>query len=94
MEGLWINQDAPDRRFDMTRNVRQAVAYALDRERIAEIALGTITADPPVCSARDGTPGSALGAKTTSRVTPRMRPRLPSCSRRRVGRAQTPTACG
>ncbi|MYJ46111.1 MAG: hypothetical protein F4070_00340 [Acidimicrobiales bacterium] len=57
MEGLWINQDAPDRRFDMTRNVRQAVAYALDRERIAEIALGTITADPPVLQCTGWNPG-------------------------------------
>ena len=57
MEGLWINQDAPDRQFDMTRNVRQAVAYALDRERIAEIALGTITADPPVLQCAGWNPG-------------------------------------
>jgi len=57
MEGLWINQDAPDRRFDMTRNVRQAVAYALDRERIAEVALGTITADPPVLQCAGWNPG-------------------------------------
>ena len=57
MEGLWINQDAPDRRFDMTRNVRQAVAYALDRELVASVALGTITADPPVLQCAGWNPG-------------------------------------
>ncbi len=57
MEGLWINQDAPDRRFDMTRNVRQAVAYALDRAQIGEVALGTIVADPPVLQCAGWNPG-------------------------------------
>ena len=57
MEGLWINQDAPERRFDMTRNVRQAVAYALDRAQIGEVALGTIVADPPVLQCAGWNPG-------------------------------------
>ncbi len=57
MEGLWINQDAPERRFDMTRNVRQAVAYALDRGQIGEVALGTIVADPPVLQCAGWNPG-------------------------------------
>ena len=48
MEGLWINQIAPDRRFEITKNVRQALAYALDRERIADVALGPIIDDPVV----------------------------------------------
>ena len=48
IEGLWINQNAPDRRFEITRNVRQAVAYSLDRELIADVALGSIIEDPQV----------------------------------------------
>ena len=48
IEGLWINQIAPDRRFEITKNVRQALAYALDRERIADVALGPIIDDPVV----------------------------------------------
>ena len=48
VEGLWINQLAPDRRFEITRNLRQALAYALDRERIAAAALGHIIDDPAV----------------------------------------------
>ena len=48
IEGLWINQNAPDRRFEITRNIRQAVAYSLDRELIAEVALGSIIEDPQV----------------------------------------------
>ena len=48
IEGLWINQNAPDRRFEITRNVRHAVAYSLDRELIAEVALGSIIEDPQV----------------------------------------------
>ncbi|MDE0653418.1 MAG: ABC transporter substrate-binding protein [bacterium] len=48
LEGLWINQNAPDRRFEVTKNVRQAVAYALDRQLIAEVALGSIIEDPLV----------------------------------------------
>ena len=48
IEGLWINQIAPDRYFDVTKNVRQALAYALDRERIADVALGPIIDDPVV----------------------------------------------
>ena len=48
LEGLWINQNAPDRRFEVTKNVRQAVAYALDRQLIAEVALGSIIEDPQV----------------------------------------------
>ena len=42
IEGLWFNQLAPDRRFEISTNVRKAVAYALDRDRIAEVALGSI----------------------------------------------------
>ena len=48
LEGLWINQNAPDRRFEITRNVRQAIAYALDRQLIADVALGSIIEDPQV----------------------------------------------
>ena len=48
IEGLWINQNAPDRRFEITKNIRQAVAYSLDRELIAEVALGSIIDDPLV----------------------------------------------
>ena len=48
LEGLWINQNAPDRRFEVTRNIRQAVAYSLDRELIAAVALGSIIEDPLV----------------------------------------------
>ncbi len=48
IEGLWINQAAPDRNFEITRNVRQALAYSLDRERIADVALGPIIDDPVV----------------------------------------------
>ena len=48
MEGLWINQAAPDRRFEITTNVRKALAYALDRDRITEVALGAIIDDPVV----------------------------------------------
>ena len=48
IEGLWINQNAPDRRFEITRNLRQAVAYSLDRELIADVALGSIIEDPQV----------------------------------------------
>ena len=48
IEGLWINQIAPDRRFEITKNIRQAVAYSLDRELIADVALGSIIRDPQV----------------------------------------------
>ena len=48
IEGLWINQIAPDRHFEITKNVRQALAYALDRERIADVALGPVIDDPVV----------------------------------------------
>ncbi len=48
IEGLWINQNAPDRRFEITRNLRQALAYSLDRELIADVALGSIIDDPQV----------------------------------------------
>ena len=48
VEGLWFNQAAPDRRFEITAGVRRAVAYALDRERIAEAALGSIVDEPEV----------------------------------------------
>ena len=48
IEGLWINQIAPDRQFEITKNVRQALAYSLDRERIADVALGPIIDDPVV----------------------------------------------
>ena len=48
VEGLWINQMAPDRYFEITKNVRQALAYALDRERIADVALGPVIDDPVV----------------------------------------------
>ena len=48
LEGLWINQNAPDRRFDVTKNIRQAVAYSLDRQLIADVALGSIIDNPQV----------------------------------------------
>ena len=48
IEGLWINQNAPDRRFDITKNIRQAVAYSLDRQLIANVALGSIIENPQV----------------------------------------------
>ena len=48
LEGLWINQNAPDRRFEVTGNIRRAVAYSLDRQLIAEVALGSIIDDPQV----------------------------------------------
>ena len=48
IEGLWINQIAPDRYFEITKDMRQALAYALDRERIADVALGPIIDDPAV----------------------------------------------
>ena len=48
IEGLWINQNAPDRRFGITTNLRQALAYSLDRKLIAEVALGSVIEDPQV----------------------------------------------
>jgi peptide/nickel transport system substrate-binding protein len=48
LEGLWINQNAPDRRFEITGNIRRAVAYSLDRQLIADVALGSIIDDPQV----------------------------------------------
>ena len=48
LEGLWINQNAPDRRFEITKNIRQAIAYSLDRQLIADVALGSIIDDPQV----------------------------------------------
>lgn len=56
-EGLWFNQVAPDRRFEITTNVRRAVAYALDREQIAEVALGSIIDDPSVLQCAGWNPG-------------------------------------
>jgi peptide/nickel transport system substrate-binding protein len=58
-EGLWFNQIAPDRRFEITTNVRRAVAYALDREQIVEVALGSIIDDPSVLQCAGWNP--ALG---------------------------------
>ena len=48
MEGLWINQAAPDRRFEITTRLRQALAHSLDRGQVAEVALGPIIDDPVV----------------------------------------------
>ena len=48
IEGLWINLAAPDRRFEITKNLRQALAYSLDRDRIADVALGPVIDDPVV----------------------------------------------
>lgn len=48
MEGLWINQQAPDVPFEVTTELRQAVAYALDRQAIADTALGSIIDAPEV----------------------------------------------
>lgn len=57
IEGLWINQIAPDRRFEITRNVRLALAYALDRQQIADVALGSIIPDPQVLQCAGWNPG-------------------------------------
>ena len=48
VEGFWINQQSPNRRFEITRKLRQAVAYSLDRQRIADAALGPILDQPLV----------------------------------------------
>lgn len=48
VEGLWFNQAAPGRRFEITAGLRRAVAYALDREQLAEAALGAVVDDPEV----------------------------------------------
>jgi peptide/nickel transport system substrate-binding protein len=48
MEGLWMNQLAPDRNFEITQNLRQALAYSLDRQAIADAAIGTIVDSPTV----------------------------------------------
>ncbi len=64
IEGLWFNQDAPDRRFDLTLNVRQAVAHALNRERIADIALGTIVGETEVLQCAGWNPGFGSWCKT------------------------------
>jgi peptide/nickel transport system substrate-binding protein len=48
MEGLWINQRAPDAAFEITTELRQAVAYSLDRQAIADAALGSIIDGPEV----------------------------------------------
>ena len=57
IEGLWFNQIAPDRRFEITTNIRRAVAHALDREQIAEVALGSIIDDPAVLQCAGWNPG-------------------------------------
>lgn len=57
IEGLWFNQIAPDRRFEITSNIRRAVAHALDREQIAEVALGSIIDDPAVLQCAGWNPG-------------------------------------
>ena len=59
IEGLWINQIAPDRRFEIATNVRRAVAFALNRERIADVALGSVIDDPVVLQCAGWNP--ALG---------------------------------
>jgi peptide/nickel transport system substrate-binding protein len=52
MEGLWINQATPDENNGAvavrSEAVRQAVAYSLDRQQIADIALGSIINAPEV----------------------------------------------
>jgi len=48
MEGLWMNQAAPDRRFEITKRLRQALAHSLDRQQVADVALGPIIDDPEV----------------------------------------------
>ena len=48
MEGLWINQLTPDRAFELTTALRQAIAYSLDRQQIADTALGSIIDSPEV----------------------------------------------
>ena len=63
LEGLWINQNAPDRRFEITKNIRQAIAYSLDRQLIADVALGSIIDDPQVlqCAGWNPTVGDWCG---------------------------------
>ena len=95
MEGLWINQDAPDRRFEITRNVRQALAYALDREQIADVALRVDHPRSSGAAMRRLEPRlRRLVRARPSPATSRTLPRLPSCSRPRAGPVPTPTACG
>ena len=67
-EGLWFNQIAPDRRFEITTNVRRAVANALDRERIAVVALGSIIDVPAVLQCAGWNPAlrTSTGAGMTS----------------------------
>jgi peptide/nickel transport system substrate-binding protein len=52
LEGLWINQLAPAENAGSeamkSKAVRQALAYALDRQQIAETALGSIIEAPEV----------------------------------------------
>lgn len=48
IEGLWLNQSAPSLQFELTTNIRQALAYSLDRGQIAEAALGSIGDSPDV----------------------------------------------
>ena len=52
LEGLWINQQAPAENAGATaaqsKAVRQALAYALDRQQIADTALGSIIDSPEV----------------------------------------------
>ena len=57
MEGLWINQDAPERRFEISGALRRALIYALDRQQIAEAALGTIVPEPEVLQCAGWNPG-------------------------------------
>ena len=47
-EGLWLNQAAPERRFEITANLRRALAHSLDRQEIAETALGFAVESPEV----------------------------------------------
>ena len=57
VEGLWLNQAAPDRRFEITKNLRQALAHSLDRELIVEVALGSIVDNPAVLQCAGLEPG-------------------------------------
>ncbi len=60
LEGLWINQLAPAENAGASAvtstAVRQAIAYALDRQQIADVALGSIIDGPEVLNCQGWNP--------------------------------------